>query len=133
MKKYLWLTVFVVGLFPLISKAQTTTYSFSLVLEKEHTFLDTKRRSVTDDIGKEDIFGRNYLMPTVVDVALASDQAEIHIDRFFENFASSKKPGKINFGMIPLPALYFQSEKKTIQFIGGTTGAKTEFLFRYNF
>ena len=132
MKKYLWLVSFVLALLPLISVAQTTN-SLSLVLEKVSPSPEIKRKVNPDDIVKEEIFGRNYLMPNVVDVALASDLAEIHIDRFFENFVSSKKPGKINFGMIPLPALYFQSEKKTIQFIGGTTGVKTEFLFRYNF
>jgi hypothetical protein len=123
---------FVLALLPLISVAQTTN-PLSLVLEKGNPSPEIKRRVNPDDIVKEEIFGRNYLLPNAKEVTLASGEAEIHVDRFFEDFASNKKLGKVHFGMTPIPSLYFQSENKKIQYIGGTTGAKTEFLFRYIF
>lgn len=65
-------------------------------------------------------------------LSLTKNEADVRVDHFFENM-SGKCSGKICFGMIPIPGLYFQSEKEDIQFLGATTGANTLFIVRFKF
>ncbi len=65
-------------------------------------------------------------------VTMTSPEAELHVKNFFED-ETSKCSGKFHVGMYPVPGICRQSNDKRSQFLGFTTGAKTEMLFRYRF
>ena len=65
-------------------------------------------------------------------VTMTSPEAELRVKNFFEDEAS-KCSGKFHFGVYPAFGACYQSSDKRFQFLGLTTGAKTEMIFRYNF
>ena len=65
-------------------------------------------------------------------VTMTSPEAELHVNNFFEDEAD-KCSGKFHVGMYPAFGVCYQSKDKRVQFLGFTTGAKTEMLFLRKF
>lgn len=73
----------------------------------------------------------NYVI-TNIKIPPTKSVDEVRVEYFFDN-TSSSCADKVCFGMIPIPGVYYQSENKKKQFIGATTGSRTELFFRFKF
>lgn len=132
MKKLLmFLLIFVFGFFPMLSQADTAIHPLKLILEKEPTFLGIKKKLNPDDV-KEDIFRENDSTPILKESFIARKEMDISVSNFFET-SRYHSPSELHFGMIPIPAIYFQSKHEDIQFLALTTVVKVGFVFRYYF
>ena len=80
--------------------------------------LVNKKKSQTDQLLSDPLFG---LERTVTP-----------IDYFF-NIRKPSCTNKICFGMVPIPAAYYQSEDQKKEFFVATSLKNTGFMFRYRF
>ena len=107
-----------------------TIQPLQLTLEKNTTY-EVKNRIIYNSSG-ESVFGKNYALPSTKEVTIATEEVEPSVDTFFQK-AAARNLGKLQFGMVPIPAMYFQSKDKSLQLLGLTTVVKMEVVFRYNF
>lgn len=115
---------------PPVAQAQTTQ-PLKAVLEEIPNYSGVKRQILPID-PSETIFETKHTMFNFKEAANTKRELEAPVDHFFKN-TKSHCADKLCFGMIPIPGMYFQSRKETVQFLGITTGVRALVMFRYRF
>lgn len=83
-------------------------------------------------VNKKITFQRRYVLESQKDVMVPTNEVVSGVNHFFET-SGGDCADEACFGLIPVPAVYFESKSSKIQFLSATSIARTIFMVRIMF
>ncbi len=114
-------------LYPYIAHAQLQQLTLSAITEKTWSGFRDEEKTL-----ELKVFHKKGFLSDGNQPHLRTNEVISSVDYFFKNTKVSCGDS-LCFDLIPVPVVYFESEDKSVQFLGLATGSRIGFMFRKRF